>query len=157
MSNHKQETTIRRIHKELKEIQETSDPNENIIAGPYEDDLFRWYAIIMGPNDSPYAGGIFRLDISFPLDYPFTAPRVNFVTTVYHPNISSAGQICLDILKGAWSPTLTIKKLLLSISSLLTDPNPDDPLDGGAARLFKDNRENYNKKVKEYVTKYASD
>jgi ubiquitin-protein ligase len=58
----------------------------------------------------------------------FAAPKITFVTKVYHPNVASTGAICLDILKDAWSPALTISRVLLSISSLLTDANPDDPL-----------------------------
>ena len=82
----------------------------------------------MGPEDSPYVGGVFFLNIDFPADYPFKPPRVRFVTRIYHCNINSHGGICLDILKDQWSPALTISKVLLSICSLLTDPNPDDPL-----------------------------
>ncbi|CAM9795732.1 unnamed protein product [Pylaiella littoralis] len=82
----------------------------------------------MGPDDSPYAGGVFFLNIHFPADYPFKPPKVNFTTRIYHCNINSNGGICLDILKDQWSPALTISKVLLSICSLLTDPNPDDPL-----------------------------
>ena len=82
----------------------------------------------MGPEDSAYTGGVFFLNIHFPTDYPFKPPKVQFVTKIYHPNINSNGSICLDILKDQWSPALTISKVLLSISSLLTDANPDDPL-----------------------------
>ena len=85
-------------------------------------------ATIMGPPDSPYTGGVFFLNIQFPSDYPFKPPKVNFTTKIYHCNVNSNGAICLDILKDQWSPALTISKVLLSISSLLTDPNPNDPL-----------------------------
>ncbi|KAG9442029.1 hypothetical protein H6P81_017883 [Aristolochia fimbriata] len=87
--------------------------------------MFHWQATIMGPPDSPYAGGVFLVTIHFPPDYPiFKPPKVAFRTKVFHPNINSNGSICLDILKEQWSPALTISKVLLSICSLLTDPNP---------------------------------
>merc|ERR1711991_8987 len=117
---------LRRIQKELKEIQK--NPPSNVSAGPEGDDLFTWTATIVGPDDSPYQGGVFFLEVRFPNDYPFTAPKIKFITKVYHPNVASTGAICLDILKDKWSPALTISRVLLSISSLLTDPNPDDPL-----------------------------
>ena len=75
---------------------------------------------------SPYAAGVFFLDIVFPTDYPFKPPKIQFKTRIYHCNINSNGQICLDILKDQWSPALTIAKVLLSISSLLTDANPSE-------------------------------
>ncbi|KFH03975.1 ubiquitin-conjugating enzyme subfamily protein, partial [Toxoplasma gondii TgCatPRC2] len=113
---------LKRINKELNDL--SKDPPTNCSAGPVGDDMFHWQATIMGPEDSPYSGGVFFLNIHFPSDYPFKPPKVNFTTKIYHPNINSQGAICLDILKDQWSPALTISKVLLSISSLLTDPNP---------------------------------
>ena len=110
----------------------------------------------MGPADSPFHGGIFHLDIHFPTDYPFKPPKINFTTKIYHPNISSTGSICLDILKQQWSPALTINKVLLSICSLLTDPNPDDPLVPEAANLFKNNKKKYENKAREWTLTYAN-
>ena len=107
------------------------DPPASCSAGPVGDDLFHWSATIMGPDDSPYSGGVFFLNIHFPSDYPFKPPKITFTTRIYHPNINSNGSICLDILKDQWSPALTISKVLLSICSLLCDPNPDDPLVSG--------------------------
>eukprot|EP00124_Ichthyophonus_hoferi_P002530 Ihof_evm2s176 gene=Ihof_evmTU2s176 len=111
-----------RIQKELADI--TLTPPPNCTAGPKEDSLEEWSATIKGPEGTPYEDGIFFLDIAFPKDYPFKPPKITFKTKIYHCNINSNGGICLDILKDNWSPALTIAKVLLSISSLLTDPNP---------------------------------
>ena len=110
----------------------------------------------MVPADSPFTGGIFFLEINFPADYPFKPPKCHFTTKIYHPNINSSGGICLDILKENWSPALTVSKLLLSICSLLTDPNPNDPLVPEIATLYKKNREKYDITAKEWTTKYAA-
>ncbi|GFO23419.1 ubiquitin-conjugating enzyme e2 2 [Plakobranchus ocellatus] len=143
----------KRIKKELVDF--GKDPPTNCSAGPVGDDLFHWQATIMGPTDSPYYRGVFFLTINFPTDYPFKPPKVAFTTRIYHPNINNNGSICLDILRGQWSPALTISKVLLSICSLLTDPNPDDPLVPEIARLYKQDREKYFKVAKEWTEKYA--
>ncbi|KAL5673499.1 hypothetical protein ACJX0J_017805, partial [Zea mays] len=98
----------KRILKELKDLQK--DPPTSCSAGPAGEDMFHWQATIMGPPDSPYAGGVFLVNIHFPPDYPFKPPKVSFKTKVFHPNINSNGSICLDILKEQWSPALTISK-----------------------------------------------
>jgi len=83
--------------------------------------------------------------------------RVTFVTKVYHPNISTTGAICLDILKpDKWSPALTVAKLVLSISSLLTDPNADDPLNGEAGRLYRQSKAAFEKTAREWTIRYAT-
>ena len=146
---------LKRIQKEL--IDFGRDPPANCSAGPTdESDQFVWQGTLMGPEDSPYAGGVFFLNIHFPPDYPFKPPKVNFTTKIYHPNINSNGSICLDILKDQWSPALTISKVLLSISSLLTDPNPDDPLVPEIANIFKTDIDRYNTTAKEWTQKYAT-
>ncbi|KAL0214575.1 hypothetical protein P9112_006759 [Eukaryota sp. TZLM1-RC] len=144
---------LRRITRELSDLQK--DPPVNCSAGPVGDDMFRWQATIMGPPESPYDGGVFFLNITFPSDYPFKPPRVTFTTRIYHPNINANGSICLDILKEQWSPALTISKVLLSICSLLTDPNPDDPLVPEIARIYRENRSEYIQRAREHTRRYA--
>ncbi|KAJ6855537.1 ubiquitin-conjugating enzyme E2 30 [Populus alba x Populus x berolinensis] len=107
----------KRINKELRDLQK--DPPTACSAGPAGSDMFHWQATIMGPADSPYAGGVFSVNIHFPPDYPFKPPKVSFKTKVYHPNINSNGSICLDILKEQWSPALTISKVSITIFTSL--------------------------------------
>ena len=133
---------LKRIQKELNDF--NKDPLEGITCGGDDKDNYKWHAKISGPEDSPYKNGIFFLDIHFPVDYPFKPPKVTFQTKVYHPNINGNGSICLDILKDQWSPALTIGKVLLSITSLLTDPNPDSPLVAEIAHLYKTDKLKYN-------------
>ncbi|RAL51447.1 hypothetical protein DM860_010949 [Cuscuta australis] len=143
----------KRILKELKDLQK--DPPTSCSAGPVAEDMFHWQATIMGPPESPYTGGVFLVTIHFPPDYPFKPPKVAFKTKVFHPNINSNGSICLDILKEQWSPALTISKVLLSICSLLTDPNPDDPLVPEIAQMYKTDRNKYETTARSWTQKYA--
>ena len=146
-----------------------------LTIGPVGDDAFHWQATILGPPDSPFEGGVFFLNINFPTDYPFKPPKFAFTTRIYHPNINSNGAICLDILRSQWSPALTVSKVfvhiillnwasvsssflsqvLLSICSLLCDPNPDDPLVPEIARLYKTDVQKYNECAREWTRKYA--
>jgi ubiquitin-conjugating enzyme E2 D/E len=144
---------LRRIQKEYTDLQK--DAPENCSAGPRGDNMYLWDAYIIGPTDSPFAGGVFKLEIHFSLDYPFKPPKIIFTTKIYHPNISTSGSICLDILKDQWSPALTIIKVLLSICSLLTDPNPKDPLVTDIANIYLQNKEEYNRIAREWTLKFA--
>ncbi|XP_023522118.1 ubiquitin-conjugating enzyme E2 36-like [Cucurbita pepo subsp. pepo] len=90
-------------------------------------------------NPKYFAGGVFKLELFLPEEYPMAAPKVRFLTKIYHPNIDKLGRICLDILKDKWSPALQIRTVLLSIQALLSAPNPDDPLSENIAKHWKSN------------------
>lgn len=137
---------LKRIQRELQEL--GRDPPANCSAGPVGEDLFHWQATIMGPDDSPYSGGVFFLDIHFPADYPFKPPKVSFTTRIYHCNINSNGGICLDILKEQWSPALTVSKVSphlptdsTSPASFLTRSSLPLPIGSSIYLLFIDGRE----------------
>eukprot|EP00938_MAST-03A_sp_MAST-3A-sp1_P007141 g7141.t1 len=144
---------ISRVHKELQEI--SKNPPPGVYAAPSADDISEWSAQITGPKGSPYAGGTYFLRIKFPKDYPFKPPNVTFATRIYHCNISTTGEICLDILKDHWSPALTISKVLLSILSLLTDANPKDPLVPAIAHEYKRNRALHDHTARQWTKMYA--
>ena len=144
----------RRIAKELKELQK--DSPMNCSAGPTEDNILVWQATIIGPTDTPYEGGVFSLSIHFPSNYPFKPPSLKFKTKIYHPNINpNNGTICLDILKDAWVPSLTIRTVLLSLCSLFSDPNADDPLAPEVARVYKRDKAEFDEIAREWTRRYA--
>lgn len=142
-----------RLNKEYKDI--IMNPPLGITAGLKNDNLCEWVATLAGPTGTPYEGGIFTLNIVFNASYPYKPPKITFSTPIYHCNISSRGDICLDILKDNWSPALTVDKVLLSISSLLAAPNPDDPLVPDIAHLYKNNRAECEKRAREHTFKNA--
>jgi ubiquitin-conjugating enzyme E2 D/E len=145
--------STRRIQKEHQDL--VKDAPDNCSAGPRGENMFTWDAMIVGPTDSPYTGGMFKLEIHFPSDYPFKPPKVTFLTKIYHPNINSHGNICLDILKDQWSPALTVSKVLLSICSLLNDPNPKDPLVPDIADLYNKDKAKYEENARIWTQRYA--
>lgn len=112
--------------------------------------------VIAGPEESPYAGGNFKLELFLPADYPMAPPKVRFLTRIYHPNIDRLGRICLDILKDKWSPALQIRTVLLSIQALLSAPNPDDPLNNEAAELWKTQESVAMERAREWTRLHAT-
>ena len=144
-----------RLKKELDQLKKS--PPENCSAGPVnEEDIKHWKAMIIGPSGTPYENGVFYIDVVFPSDYPFKPPDMKFITKIYHPNVSDSGRICLDILKNKWSPALTLSKTLLSLCSLLSEPNPDDPLVGEIARQYKQNYREFFDTARSWTQRYAS-
>ncbi|KAJ6851365.1 ubiquitin-conjugating enzyme E2 27-like isoform X1 [Iris pallida] len=129
---------LSRVQKELVECNKDSDISGvtlTLHAGAA--DLTHLAGTITGPLGTPYEGGTFHIDIQLPSGYPFEPPKMQFITKVWHPNISSQnGAICLDILKDQWSPALTLKTALLSLQALLSAPEPGDPQDAVVAQQY---------------------
>lgn len=143
----------KRIIRELQEI--TQAPPDGIKAWAQDDNVFQWSAIIDGPEGTYYEKAKYSLSVTFNSDYPFKPPKVKFNHKVFHPNVNGSGDICLDILKStSWSPALNVARILLSIQSLLADPNFDDPLSSDASNLYKKDKNEYAKKVREYINTY---
>ncbi|CAH2056916.1 unnamed protein product, partial [Iphiclides podalirius] len=115
---------------------------------------------MLGPKGSPYEKGSFKLIVNIPKRYPFEPPLVKFVTPVYHPNIDKEGRICMDMLKmppkGAWLPTITLETLLVSLQTLLANPNPHDPLMMDVAHEYKVDIETFQEKARRLTQKYAT-
>ncbi|CAD5175524.1 constitutive photomorphogenesis protein 10-like isoform X1 [Musa acuminata AAA Group] len=144
----------KRIKKEMLEL--NADPPADCSAGPKGDNLYHWVSTIIGPQGTPYEDGIFFLDIVFPCDYPFKPPKVTFKTRIYHCNVDSVGDLNLDILKDAWSPAMTISKVLLAIRSIITNPVPsDNPEIAGITQLYLTDRAKHDEIAAEWTRRFA--
>ncbi|KAI8848937.1 ubiquitin-conjugating enzyme E2 [Chytridium lagenaria] len=147
----------KRLMKELRDVER--DPNDQVLAlrPATDDDLFLWRAIIAGTKGTAYEGGRFELEIQIPQSYPIHPPTIRFKTKICHPNIHwRTGEICLDLLKTAWSPAWTLQAACLAIGVLLTTPEPDSPLNCDAANLLRCGDERgYNSLVQMYTRIHA--
>lgn len=132
----------KRILSEMKELNEllmtTPIDTHRFIEIIKNDDIYKIEICFLGPKDSPYEELINIINIELPIDYPHQAPKIYFKTKIFHPNIDeNNGTICLDILKDKWRPIYTLRTILISIISLLSDPNPESPLNGLAASMYQ--------------------
>lgn len=124
----------KRLQSELMSLMMSAD--NALSAFPDGDNIFQWTGTIAGGGGTVYEGLTFKLSLKFPTAYPYEAPQVTFITPCFHPNVDQYGNICLDILKEKWSAVYNVRTILLSIQSLLGDPNLDSPLNGHAASIW---------------------
>lgn len=149
---------VMRVIKEIQEVNEgDAQLSEQIYVEAIDDsDIRKLKGFIRGPPDTPYQNGVFNLKIKLPNEYPFRPPDVRFETKVYHPNVrTSSGHICLDILDKAWTPSMSLKSMLLSLQLLLQDPRPEDPLEIFIAQQLRRDKEEFNKSAFYYTGEYA--
>ncbi|XP_010273309.1 PREDICTED: ubiquitin-conjugating enzyme E2 20-like [Nelumbo nucifera] len=138
------QSVLKRLQSELMALMMSGDPG--ISAFPEEDNIFCWKGTICGSKGTVFEGTEYKLSLSFPADYPFKPPKVKFDTSCFHPNVDVYGNICLDILQDKWSSAYDVRTILLSIQSLLGEPNTSSPLNTQAAALWI-NQEEYRKMV----------
>ncbi|CAH1785981.1 unnamed protein product [Owenia fusiformis] len=146
-----------RMKREMQLFSES--PPHGISCWNKNDSIEELEARIIGTDDTPYAQGVFKLEIHIPERYPFEPPKMKFVTPIYHPNIDSGGRICLDSLKmppkGAWRPALNVSTVLTSIQQLMNEPNPDDPLMTDISEEYQFNKGEFLRKARQWTQKYA--
>lgn len=145
----------KRIKKELAQFID-ADEEQKFSVHCEGDDLRICSGIMMGPEDTPYVGGVFFLTIEFPTEYPFKPPKVKFQTKIYHMNITEKGEICLPMLKDNWSPALNICKVLEAIHDLLIEPNLDSPQRADVGEQYNNDRKEHDKQATEWTAKYAT-
>ncbi|KAJ9473747.1 Sumo-conjugating enzyme ubc9 [Diplonema papillatum] len=121
-----------------------------------EANLLEWEAIIPGKDGTLWAGGEYKLHMSFSKDYPSKPPKVQFRPVIFHPNVYPSGTVCLSILneEKGWKPSITVKTILLAIQELLDNPNPKDPAQKDPYELFVKDREKYDERVRQDVRRF---
>ncbi|KAJ9062977.1 ubiquitin conjugating enzyme Ubc7/UbcP3 [Entomophthora muscae] len=158
-------TAVKRLMTEYKEL--TLNAPEGITAGPIsEDNFFEWEALIAGPDDTPFEGGLFSATLSFPKDYPLSPPKMKFTCPMFHPNVYANGEVCISILHAPgedpnmyessserWSPVQSVEKILLSVVSMLAEPNDESGANIDACKVWRNNREEYDNIVRDNVKK----
>ncbi|ODV63886.1 E2 ubiquitin-conjugating protein UBC8 ASCRUDRAFT_78873 [Ascoidea rubescens DSM 1968] len=135
----------------------------NLLMSNYDvelvnDNLQEFHVKFLGPPSTAYEGGVWKVHVELPDDYPYKSPSIGFTNTIYHPNIDeTSGSVCLDVINQTWSPMFDIFNIFeIFLPQLLSYPNADDPLNGDASHLYMNDKASYNEKIKEYVKKYAS-
>ncbi|XP_037045262.1 ubiquitin-conjugating enzyme E2 C [Bradysia coprophila] len=141
----------KRLQKELMNLMMTTE--KGISAFPDGENIFKWIGTIAGPIDTVYTGHKYRLQLEFPNSYPYSAPVVKFLTPCFHPNVDVGGTICLDILKDKWSALYDVRTILLSIQSLLGEPNNDSPLNAQASMMWA-NQTEYKKYLEDFYERH---
>ena len=156
---------LKRLMAEYRQL--NNNPPEGIIAGPAnEENFFEWEALIAGPEGTPFEGGVFNAKLAFPHDYPLSPPKMKFQSDVFHPNIYADGRVCISILHAPgddpmgyessaerWSPVQSVEKILLSVISMLAEPNDESPANVDASKVWRNNREEYVRIAGECVRK----
>eukprot|EP01100_Stratorugosa_tubuloviscum_P011933 TRINITY_DN5441_c1_g1_i3.p1 TRINITY_DN5441_c1_g1~~TRINITY_DN5441_c1_g1_i3.p1 ORF type:complete len:168 (-),score=63.77 TRINITY_DN5441_c1_g1_i3:272-775(-) len=146
------------LSKQLREL--NSSQTEGFSAGIVDDNIFIWDILIIGPTDTLYEGGMFKARLTFPIDYPNLPPKLSFLTRIWHPNVHENGDVCISILhppgedrygyesaSERWLPIHTVETIIISVISMLSDPNPDSPANIDAAKQWRDDRAEFKRRV----------
>ncbi|XP_065831120.1 ubiquitin-conjugating enzyme E2 G1-like [Oscarella lobularis] len=153
------------LRRQLAELNKS--PVEGFSAGLIDDDdLFKWEVLVIGPQETIYEGGFFKAHLNFPKDYPQRPPKMKFISEIWHPNIHADGEVCISILhepgedkygyeraEERWLPVHTVETIMLSVISMLADPNDSSPANVDAAKQWRESRSEFKKRVKRCVRK----
>lgn len=153
-------TAARILAKMYKQLQ--NEPSTYFSCGLVNDDVFKWRCTIFGPESTPYDGGMFPAELTFPDDFPNSPPEMRFICPMYHPNIDAkTGKVCISILHNPgddpheyesraerWLPIHTVESIVVSVISMLLDPNNESPLNVDANIDHMRNPDEYKRKVR---------
>lgn len=154
---------LKRLQLEYK--QQLRDPNYFYSINPDENNFLKWQILLLGPNDTIFEGGIFKCEIIFPKEYPNRPPEFKFLDNFFHPNIYKDGKVCISILHEGqdvygyehiserWNPSHSVNSILMSILSIIPEPNFDSPANVDASKLWRENFDEYKKIIYKMVAK----
>ncbi|KNC48974.1 ubiquitin carrier protein [Thecamonas trahens ATCC 50062] len=147
----------------------TKNPIDGCKVGLVGDDIYHWEVYMAGPPDSTHEGGVFRAELEFPKDYPYNPPKMSFTSTMWHPNIHGppdTGKVCISILHPPveefgsgeslaerWNPIQTVETVLISVRSLLGDPNLSSPANIDAGVEYRNDMDAYKARLRELCEK----
>lgn len=157
------------LRRQLAELNKS--PTEGFSAGLVDDcDIYKWQVLIMGPADTPFEGGYFKTELQFSKDYPNKPPKMRFISDIWHPNIHPNGDVCISILhepgedkwgyeraEERWLPIHTVETIIMSVISMLSEPNPESPANVDAAVQFRQDPKAFKKRVLDCVRKSQED
>ncbi|KAG8831827.1 Ubiquitin-conjugating enzyme E2 7 [Serendipita sp. 400] len=155
----------KRLMTEYKQLVAGGSPEGMMFtAGPVsEEDMFAWEALIEGPKDTPFEGGVFLAKLAFPSDYPLSPFKMRFEPPLFHPNVYPDGNVCISILHTGedrtgyelaserWSPVQSVEKVILSVISMLAEPNLESGANIDCCKLYRENKPEYERLVRESV------
>lgn len=153
------------LRKQLNDLKK--NPVDGFSAGLVDDNnIYKWEVMIVGPPETYYEGGMFKAHLEFPLDFPQRPPKMRFISEIWHPNIHSNGDVCISILhepgedqygyekaNERWLPVHTVETILISVISMLSDPNDNSPANVDAAKQWREDIKGFKKRVTECVRK----
>jgi ubiquitin-conjugating enzyme E2 Z len=121
--------TANRLLKDIRQIMKCPLTDNNIYYVHDDTNILKGYVLIIGPSETPYFGGYYFFEVNYPYDYPFSPPKVKYMTndglTRYNPNLYKCGKVCVSILNtwsgDKWSACQTISSVLLTLCSLLNN------------------------------------
>ena len=158
---------LKRLQKEYLEL--TKKPYDEFSVSLMDDNLYKWEIMIFGPQDTSYEGGLFKSEMTFPKNYPNSPPELKFVSNIYHPNVYESGKVCISILHEGedqwgyessverWKPIHGVASVIMSVISMLSDPNDESPANIDAAKIWREEYNTFKKKVYECVAKSYED
>ncbi|KAK6977030.1 ubiquitin-conjugating enzyme E2 S-B [Favolaschia claudopus] len=147
-------TVVRRLMREITQLK--NSPPEGIRVQTNDDNMLDLTGLIEGPEGTPYAGGYFKVKFSFTEEFPAAPPKCWFATKIFHPNVSGAGEICVNTLKKDWKSTYGIEHILVTVKCLLIYPNPESALDEEAGKLLLEDYGSYCSRAKLITSVHAT-